>query len=146
MEEIQALHLAFPGPRLIVGDFNLIYRAANKNNASIDRAMMGQFVDFSMMSARRRLSFLDVGSHGPMRGPPRHLCSWIVPFAPCLGRVYSLATCCIAWLRECRIIAPSSSPYAAVPLGTGAFTLEVSGHNWRACRKHWLRHGRTREM
>uniref|UniRef100_A0A0A9DT92 Endonuclease/exonuclease/phosphatase domain-containing protein n=1 Tax=Arundo donax TaxID=35708 RepID=A0A0A9DT92_ARUDO len=31
------------GPWLIAGDFNLIYRSEDKNNANLDRAMMGRF-------------------------------------------------------------------------------------------------------
>lgn len=34
---------ACPGPWVIVGDFNLIYRVADKNNDNLDRAMMGCF-------------------------------------------------------------------------------------------------------
>lgn len=43
LDELWAVHAACPGPWLIVGDFNLIYRAADKNNQNVDRAMMGRF-------------------------------------------------------------------------------------------------------
>lgn len=34
---------ACPGPWAVGGDFNLIYQAEDKNNANLDRAMMGRF-------------------------------------------------------------------------------------------------------
>lgn len=43
LEELRSVHAQCPGPRLVVGDFNLIYRAADKNNSNLDRAMMGRF-------------------------------------------------------------------------------------------------------
>lgn len=43
MEEMRVVHAACPGPRLVAGDFNLIYQAADKNNTNVDRAMMGRF-------------------------------------------------------------------------------------------------------
>lgn len=43
LEEMHTIHAACPGPRLIAGDFNLIYRATDKNNTNIDRALMGRF-------------------------------------------------------------------------------------------------------
>lgn len=41
MEELRVVRTACTGPWAIAGDFNLIYRAADKNNDNIDRAMMG---------------------------------------------------------------------------------------------------------
>lgn len=43
MNELRMLRIACQGPWAIAGDFNLIYRASDKNNHNIDRAMMGQF-------------------------------------------------------------------------------------------------------
>lgn len=43
LEELRSLSLACPGPWAVAGDFNLIYRAADKNNPNVDRAMMGRF-------------------------------------------------------------------------------------------------------
>lgn len=43
LDELRVLRQACPGPWAIVGDFNMIYRAADKNNPNIDRAMLGHF-------------------------------------------------------------------------------------------------------
>lgn len=43
MEELRDVRAATHGPWVIAGDFNLIYRAADKNNSNLDRAMMGRF-------------------------------------------------------------------------------------------------------
>lgn len=43
LEEMRTIRAACTGPWIIAGDFNLIYRAADKNNPNIDRAMMGRF-------------------------------------------------------------------------------------------------------
>lgn len=44
LDELHILRQACAGPWLIVGVFNLIYRAADKNNTNVDRAMMGRFL------------------------------------------------------------------------------------------------------
>lgn len=43
LDELRVIHAACIGPLLIAGDFNLIYRSADKNNTNINRAMMGWF-------------------------------------------------------------------------------------------------------
>jgi hypothetical protein len=43
LEEIRAIRLAFQGTWAIAGDFNLILDAADKNNAMLNRRMMGSF-------------------------------------------------------------------------------------------------------
>lgn len=43
LDELRSLRQACLGPWCIVGDFNMIDRAADKNNSNLDRAMMGRF-------------------------------------------------------------------------------------------------------
>lgn len=43
LQELHDVRAVCPGPWAIVGDFNLIYRVADKNNDNVDRAMMGRF-------------------------------------------------------------------------------------------------------
>lgn len=43
LDELRAIRTGCAGPWLIAGDFNLIYRAEDKNNPNVDRAMMGHF-------------------------------------------------------------------------------------------------------
>lgn len=43
LAELRTVRAACPGPWLIVGDFNLIYRSTDKNNTNLDCAMMGRF-------------------------------------------------------------------------------------------------------
>jgi hypothetical protein len=43
LQELRDIRAACFGPWLIAGDFNLIYRASDKNNSNLDRAMMGRF-------------------------------------------------------------------------------------------------------
>lgn len=43
LDELRAVRAACVGPWMIAGDFNLIYRAEDKNNSNLDRAMMGHF-------------------------------------------------------------------------------------------------------
>jgi exonuclease III len=46
LQELRNIRALCNGPWLLGGDFNLIYQAADKNNANIDRAMMGRFRHF----------------------------------------------------------------------------------------------------
>lgn len=46
LQELRNIHNLCNGPWLVAGDFNLIYQAADKNNANLDRAMMGGFRRF----------------------------------------------------------------------------------------------------
>jgi hypothetical protein len=46
LQELRNIRALCNGPWLLGGDFNLIYQAADKNNANIDRAMMGRFRRF----------------------------------------------------------------------------------------------------
>jgi exonuclease III len=43
LQELQDIRSATQGPWIIVGDFNLIYKAEDKNNHNYNRAMMGCF-------------------------------------------------------------------------------------------------------
>jgi exonuclease III len=43
LQELRDIRLANQGPWIIVGDFNLIYKAEDKNNNNYNRAMMGRF-------------------------------------------------------------------------------------------------------
>jgi exonuclease III len=43
LQELCDLRLECPGPWMICGDFNLIYRDEDKNNDHLDRRMMGRF-------------------------------------------------------------------------------------------------------
>jgi hypothetical protein len=43
MQEIWDIRAQCAGPWLIGGDFNLIYKAEDKNNSNLNRAMMGRF-------------------------------------------------------------------------------------------------------
>ena len=46
LQELRNIRGLCNGPWLLAGDFNLIYQAADKNNANLDRAMMGRFRRF----------------------------------------------------------------------------------------------------
>lgn len=46
LQELRDVRALCTGPWLVAGDFNLIYQAADKNNANLDRAMMGRFRRF----------------------------------------------------------------------------------------------------
>lgn len=46
LQELRNVRGMCNGPWLVAGDFNLIYQAADKNNANLDRAMMGRFWRF----------------------------------------------------------------------------------------------------
>ena len=43
LNELRTIRSACFGPWIIGGDFNLIYRAEDKNNSNLDRAVMGRF-------------------------------------------------------------------------------------------------------
>jgi hypothetical protein len=43
LQELREVRLSCPGPWLLAGNFNLIYREEDKNNNNLDRAMMGRF-------------------------------------------------------------------------------------------------------
>lgn len=43
LQEIRDVRDACPGPWLICGDFNMIYRDEDKNNGNLNRRMMGRF-------------------------------------------------------------------------------------------------------
>jgi len=46
LQELRDIRAACPGPWMIAGDFNLIYKDEDKNNANYNRAMMGRFRRF----------------------------------------------------------------------------------------------------
>jgi len=46
LQELRDIRAACPGPWMVAGDFNLIYRDEDKNNANYNRAMMGRFRRF----------------------------------------------------------------------------------------------------
>jgi hypothetical protein len=46
LQELCNMRLACVGPWAVGGDFNLIFRAADKNNSNVDRVMMGRFRRF----------------------------------------------------------------------------------------------------
>ena len=46
LQELRNIRALCNGAWLLGGDFNLIYQAADKNNANLDRAMMGRFRRF----------------------------------------------------------------------------------------------------
>jgi len=46
LQELREIRAACPGPWLVAGDFNLIYRDEDKNNSNYNRAMMGRFRRF----------------------------------------------------------------------------------------------------
>jgi hypothetical protein len=43
LEELLSLKLYTLTPWIVFGDFNLIYKATNKNNLSLNRRLMGRF-------------------------------------------------------------------------------------------------------
>lgn len=43
LQELRDVRVHCSGPWLVVGDFNLIYRAEDKNNSNLNRALMGRF-------------------------------------------------------------------------------------------------------
>lgn len=43
LQEIKDVRAVCEGPWILAGDFNLIYKASDKNNSNINRAMMGRF-------------------------------------------------------------------------------------------------------
>lgn len=43
LDEIKQIHVGIDRPWLIIGDFNLIYQASDKNNLNLNRRRMGQF-------------------------------------------------------------------------------------------------------
>jgi hypothetical protein len=43
LQELRDIRSAIQGPWITVGDFNLIYKAEDKNNSNYNRAMMGRF-------------------------------------------------------------------------------------------------------
>lgn len=43
LQELRDIRVVCPGPWVLLGDFNLIYRAVDKNNQNLDWAMMGRF-------------------------------------------------------------------------------------------------------
>lgn len=43
LQELRDIRAACPGPWMVAGDFNLIYKDEDKNNSNLNRAMMGRF-------------------------------------------------------------------------------------------------------
>lgn len=46
LQELRDVRALCSGPWLVAGDFNLIYQAIDKNNANLNRALMGRFRRF----------------------------------------------------------------------------------------------------
>lgn len=55
LQELCNVRLACVGPWAIGGNFNLIFRAADKNNSNADRVMMGRFRRFLNVSSSCRV-------------------------------------------------------------------------------------------
>jgi hypothetical protein len=59
LQELRDIRAACPGPWMIAGDFNLIYKDEDKNNTNYNRAMMGRFRRFI-----NDLALKDIPLHG----------------------------------------------------------------------------------
>jgi hypothetical protein len=57
--EFHNLKVACSGPWLLIGDFNLIYRADDKNNSRLDQCLMGQFCSFLNTAALKEVHLND---------------------------------------------------------------------------------------
>jgi hypothetical protein len=55
LAELHDLRHVRSGPRLLCGDFNLLYRAEDKNNGWVNRRLMGQFRSFINATALKEL-------------------------------------------------------------------------------------------
>jgi hypothetical protein len=51
LAELSDLRLIQSGPWLLCGDFNMVYRAKDKNNGQVNRRLMGQFRNFLNLDA-----------------------------------------------------------------------------------------------
>jgi hypothetical protein len=58
LQELRSIRALCNGPWLLARDFNLIYQAADKNNAYLDRAMMGRFRYFLDDNDLKEISLL----------------------------------------------------------------------------------------
>jgi len=84
------------GPWLVAGDSNLIYQAANKNNANLDRAMMGRFRRFLDDTEIKEYLCWAANTHGLMRGGHPRWFAWIVLSVVLSGKAFFLNQFCRA--------------------------------------------------
>lgn len=95
LQELRDVRALCHGPWLVAGDFNLIYQAEDKNNANLNRAMMGRF--------RRLLDDCEI-KEIPLLG---RKFTWsnerdnptLVPSAAQIGRSYFQIPCCKVLLQ-----------------------------------------------
>lgn len=109
LQELRNIHSLCNGPWLVAGDFNLIYQAANKNNANLDRAMMGRFRRFFWMMLRlRKFLFWVANTLGRMREDLPPLSDWIGLSFVLVGKISFLTQCYKVQRQQSLTIALSS--------------------------------------
>lgn len=109
LQELRNIHSLCNGPWLVAGDFNLIYQAANKNNANLDRAMMGRFRRFFWMMLRlRKFLFWVANTLGRMREDLPPLSDWIGLSVVLVGKISFLTQCYKVQRQQSLTIALSS--------------------------------------
>jgi endonuclease/exonuclease/phosphatase family metal-dependent hydrolase len=69
LAELNVLRQVRTGPRLLNGDFNMIYRTCNKSNNRLNRRLMGQFRRFLEEAAMKEIHLKATSSHGAMSEP-----------------------------------------------------------------------------
>lgn len=73
LQELREIRSACTGPWVIAGDFNLIYKEDDRNNANLNRAMMGRFRRTLNDLALKELPLNGRNSPGVGEGHPQHL-------------------------------------------------------------------------
>jgi hypothetical protein len=102
MQELKDIRTQCPGPWLVGGDFNLIYKDEDKNNSNLNRTMMGRFRRVINDLAIKEIPL--VGRRftwaSSVSGSSQCLSSWTEYFALLTGIISSLIICCRAQLLK----------------------------------------------
>lgn len=99
LQELRDIRAICSGPWLVAGDFNLIYQAADKNNANLDTAMMASFRRFLNDMEVKEIPLLGrkyTWSNERQSRRPVLWLGWTEPFAVLIGMVYFRSQFCKA--------------------------------------------------
>jgi hypothetical protein len=108
LQELRNVREGCNGPWVVAGDFNLIYKASDKNNNNFSRAMMGRFRRLSALSMtsplKKFLSMVGV-LLGQINNWSPFWSGWTGSYAQLTGSFFSLMCCCRVLLPKTLIIA-----------------------------------------
>jgi hypothetical protein len=93
LTELTERRLLCPGPWMLLGDFNLILFASEKNNTNLDRGMMSRFRSLCTLLSSRTCTCIVGSILGAMKETPLRLLVLTESWSPLIGTWITLMRC-----------------------------------------------------